>query len=171
MSDNIRDFPRIARLDKYEIADLISLLVQYEGRAHLVRDDFRYLHDKKISLRTVRAVALKFEEDIQKKSKELLAEQALNPLASRSYRYKLLWGIFKRASQLKARGVKRTSKDEWVSDIKDDPATQLRVLDLAERMDVGPEGLAIKRAQLADGVEVGTDEGDDFEMDDGLSVG
>lgn len=170
MSDNVREFPSLSRLSAEEKGTLISLLVQYEGKTALVRDDFRYIYDKKISIKTVKAVAHFFEEEIEEQAKKLAKDAGLNPLARRSYRYKLLWALFKRAMQVRLRGYYRMNKDTWKEDIRDDPNIALRCLELAERMEIGPEGMEIKRAQLVD-VQVGTDEGDDFEMDDGLSVG
>lgn len=169
--DNLKEFPRIARLTPEEQGTVISLLVQYENRVQLVRDDFQYIYDKKISSKTVKLIAELFKEEIEKKIQELLRETLMNPLASRNYRFKLLWGIFKRAWQVKKRGKMPTGKGTYEDKICDDPTTQLRVLDLAEKMEIGPVSLEIKRAQVSDLLPQGVGDEDEMEMDDGLSVG
>lgn len=169
--DNIREFPKLARLTAEQQGTVIGLLIQYENRIQLVRDDFQYIYDKKISTKTIKLIKELHKDEIDKKVKELLRETMSNPLASRNYRYKLLWGIFKRAFQMRKRGKLPTGKGTYEDKICDDPVTQLRVLDLAEKMEIGPLNLEIKRAQVSDLMPEGVGDEDEMEMDDGMGVG
>lgn len=99
------------KLSKPEIATIISLIVQMEGRLELIKNDFYRVYKRKISFATIKDIQDQYEEKIIKLAEKLISDGKDNPLLNYRFRAKLWWRLFLDAHDERQRGYEKVGKD------------------------------------------------------------